>query len=65
MFDEYGVRDNSLRFENECARHKLIDMTGDFALLPVDWIGEFHAFRTGHKQNALLMEGLWNLVRES
>lgn len=65
VFDENGVRDNSLRFENECARHKLIDMTGDFALLPVDWIGEFHAFRTGHKQNALLMEGLWNLVRES
>ncbi len=47
-----GPIENCLRFENECARHKILDMFGDFALAPFDWDGEFRACKTGHQQNA-------------
>ena len=52
VFGDAGPIDNALRFDNECARHKLLDMVGDFALAPVDWIGVFQATKTGHLQNA-------------
>ncbi|MDO5308773.1 MAG: UDP-3-O-acyl-N-acetylglucosamine deacetylase [Planctomycetia bacterium] len=52
VFGPQGPIENVLRFPNECARHKLLDFMGDFALAPVDWIGEFYACKTGHEQNA-------------
>ncbi len=52
VFDQEGPIDNTLRYENECARHKILDMVGDFALAGCDWVGEFHAHRTGHHHNA-------------
>lgn len=58
VFGHEGIVDNELRFENECARHKLLDMVGDFALAPVDWLGEFRAYKTGHQQNAELVAAL-------
>jgi len=60
VFGENGPIDAALNFDNECARHKILDMIGDFALAPVDWEGEFRAFRTGHQQNA---EALRELTR--
>ena len=44
--------DNQLRFPNECARHKILDMIGDFSLMPFDLVGEISATKTGHQQNA-------------
>ena len=61
VFSSEGLVDNELRFDNECARHKLLDMVGDFALAPVDWIGEFRAYKTGHQQNAELVAALLDL----
>ncbi len=61
VFAPEGIIDNELRFDNECARHKLLDMVGDFALAPVDWIGEFRAYKTGHQQNADLVASLFEL----
>ena len=52
VFSDEGPIDNSLRFENECARHKLLDMVGDFALIGTDLIGKFTAYRSGHFLNA-------------
>ena len=52
VFGKDGPVDNSLRFKNECARHKVLDMIGDFALAPWLWIGSIKACRTGHQQNA-------------
>ncbi len=61
VFAPEGLVDNELRFDNECARHKLLDMVGDFALASADWIGEFRAFKTGHQQNADLVSALLDL----
>ncbi|MDO5579643.1 MAG: UDP-3-O-acyl-N-acetylglucosamine deacetylase [Planctomycetia bacterium] len=52
VFGDEGPVENTLLFENECARHKTLDMIGDFALAGCDWIGNFHAHKTGHLQNA-------------
>ena len=52
VFDEYGPIGNTLHFPDECARHKVLDMVGDFALAPFDWIGEFDAHCSGHQLNA-------------
>jgi len=52
VFDENGPIGKTLHFPNECARHKILDMLGDFALSPFDWVGEFDAHCSGHQLNA-------------
>lgn len=43
-----GPIDNALRFPDECARHKLLDLIGDLALLGRPLIARVHAHRSGH-----------------
>jgi len=53
VFDANGVViDNQLRFTNECARHKALDLIGDLALSGVDLVGKFVSFRGGHQLNS-------------
>lgn len=56
--DPEGVIDNELRFEDECVRHKVLDMVGDFALSPFELVGNFVAYRSGHRLNAQLLKAL-------
>lgn len=56
VFGQHGVIDNHLRTQDECARHKLLDCIGDFALCGCDVQGYFHAWRTGHRQNHEIMQ---------
>ncbi|MDO5554407.1 MAG: UDP-3-O-acyl-N-acetylglucosamine deacetylase [Planctomycetia bacterium] len=58
VFSESGPVDNKLLFDNECARHKVLDMIGDFALAGCRWRGHFFASRTGHEQNAAVVREL-------
>lgn len=58
VFGPDGPIDNTLRFANECARHKVLDMIGDLALGQAHWIGEFRAYRSGHRLNAELVRRL-------
>lgn len=62
VFDESGLVDNELRFPNECARHKTLDLVGDLALSGCDLVGQVVAYRSGHKLNAELVSVL---LRES
>ncbi len=43
--------DTCLRATNECARHKLLDMVGDFALLGYDLRATIRGHRSGHNLN--------------
>ncbi|MBS0263234.1 MAG: UDP-3-O-acyl-N-acetylglucosamine deacetylase [Planctomycetes bacterium] len=52
IFGAQGVIDNSLRCPDECARHKILDCIGDFALAGCDLSGYVDAHRTGHQLNA-------------
>lgn len=55
VFNGVGPIDNELRFVDECARHKTLDMIGDFALAGTDLIGKFTAFRSGHRLNSRMV----------
>lgn len=49
---ESGYLDNvSLHFDNECARHKLLDILGDFMLVGHRIKGKIIASKSGHKIN--------------
>ncbi|MDB4778124.1 UDP-3-O-acyl-N-acetylglucosamine deacetylase [bacterium] len=58
VFDEQGPIQNQLRFENECARHKLLDLVGDLSLAGFDIIATIHSCRGGHSLNAQLVRQL-------
>jgi len=58
VFDEQGPIDNELRFEDECVRHKVLDLVGDLALAGCDIVGHFVARRSGHRLNADLVRAL-------
>lgn len=62
LFGDSGVVGNSLRFPDECARHKVLDMVGDFALLGMDIHGFIVAHRSGHHTNATLVRKLIQAV---
>ncbi len=49
---EGGILNNAtLRFENEPARHKLLDLLGDMTLLGMPVIGKVTAYKPGHFAN--------------
>jgi UDP-3-O-acyl N-acetylglucosamine deacetylase len=58
VFGPHGPLENQLRFPDECVRHKLVDMVGDLGLAGCDLVGQFVAYRSGHKHNAELVEAL-------
>jgi len=56
IFGPQGVIGNQLRASDECARHKILDCIGDFALLGCDVHGHFRAYRSGHNLNHEICE---------
>jgi UDP-3-O-acyl N-acetylglucosamine deacetylase len=58
IYDEQGPMENSLRFEDECVRHKILDAIGDLSLANCDLGGHFIAYRSGHQLNAELLRVL-------
>jgi UDP-3-O-acyl N-acetylglucosamine deacetylase len=59
IFDHEGPIGNALRFPDECVRHKILDMLGDFALAGCDLAGRFVAYRSGHRLNAELVRAMF------
>ena len=55
VFDRNGPIENRLRFEDECVRHKVLDLVGDLALAGFDLVGHFVAHRSGHRLNTELV----------
>lgn len=61
-----GVLNNTeLRFTNEPARHKLLDLIGDLALLGVEVKGHIIATKAGHAANNALARALVAKLKES
>lgn len=54
VFGDDGPIDNTLRFQDECARHKALDLLGDLALTGIDLVGKVVAYRSGHQLNGRL-----------
>ena len=53
-----GPIDNRLRFANEPARHKILDLLGDLSLFGHDLRGHIVAYRSGHPLNVELVRAL-------
>jgi UDP-3-O-[3-hydroxymyristoyl] N-acetylglucosamine deacetylase len=49
VIGDTGVLNNSLRFDDEFVRHKILDVVGDMALVGHPLIGHLVAHRGGHK----------------
>jgi UDP-3-O-[3-hydroxymyristoyl] N-acetylglucosamine deacetylase/3-hydroxyacyl-[acyl-carrier-protein] dehydratase len=65
VFAEDGsIRDNTLRFPDECVRHKILDLIGDLALVGRPIIGHILAHCSGHATNAALAAALLDLEEE-
>jgi UDP-3-O-[3-hydroxymyristoyl] N-acetylglucosamine deacetylase/3-hydroxyacyl-[acyl-carrier-protein] dehydratase len=53
-----GAVKNSLRFQDECARHKVLDIIGDLSLLGFPVLGRVVGLRSGHTLNRQLVEAI-------
>ncbi len=65
VFGRHGLIGNTLRHANEPARHKILDVVGDLALLGHDLCGHLVAYRSGHALNVELVRVLARHVREA
>jgi UDP-3-O-acyl N-acetylglucosamine deacetylase len=54
VFGKHGPIGNRLRFADEPARHKILDLLGDLALFGHDLRGHVVAYRSGHPLNVQL-----------
>jgi UDP-3-O-acyl N-acetylglucosamine deacetylase len=58
VFGPNGPLGNQLRYADEPARHKVLDLVGDLALLGHDLCGHLVAYRSGHALNIELVRVL-------
>ena len=58
VFGPKGPINNRLRFGNEPARHKILDIVGDLSLIGCDLRGHVVAYRSGHPHNVGLVRQL-------
>lgn len=61
LIDKGKVINTELRFKEELARHKILDIIGDFYLLGRPIRGKITAQKTGHSENARMI----NLIKET
>ena len=56
------VVNTELRFDDELARHKILDAIGDLFLIGRPLIGKVHAKMTGHSDNIELLKKVAKLL---
>jgi UDP-3-O-acyl N-acetylglucosamine deacetylase len=62
IFGPHGPIENTLRFRDECVRHKVLDVVGDLALTGCEIIGHVVGYRCGHQLHAELARRLLEQV---
>ena len=63
VFGSKGLIENRLRFPDEPARHKILDLVGDLALCGFDLVGHVVAYRSGHPLNVELARALTRVAQ--
>jgi UDP-3-O-[3-hydroxymyristoyl] N-acetylglucosamine deacetylase len=59
VFDETRLLNTEgLRYQDECARHKVLDVIGDLALAGLPLLGAYRSVRGGHKLNHAVLTAL-------
>jgi UDP-3-O-[3-hydroxymyristoyl] N-acetylglucosamine deacetylase/3-hydroxyacyl-[acyl-carrier-protein] dehydratase len=59
-----GPIKNSFKFPNECARHKIVDLIGDLALVGQAVKGRIVAYKSGHSLNQQLVRKLYEAAEQ-
>jgi len=59
LVDNEKVINTALRYDNEFARHKVLDLIGDLYLLGRPLWAHVTAYKTGHSDNLALVRALW------
>ena len=59
-----GPIKNSYRFPDECARHKIVDLIGDLALVGRQVKGRIVAYKSGHSLNQQLVRKLYEAAEQ-
>ena len=62
---EDGAHRTNLRFQDECARHKVLDILGDLMLLGFPVLGRVVGLRSGHALNQKLVEAIRSQKEEA
>ena len=68
---EAAAQRRGLRYADECARHKVLDVIGDLALAGLPLLGAYRSVRGGHKLNHAVLKALladrtaWRVVGAS
>jgi UDP-3-O-acyl-N-acetylglucosamine deacetylase len=63
LIDDEKVVNTTLRFPDELARHKILDVMGDSYLLGRPLRGHIRARKTGHSDNIALMREIKQAYR--
>ena len=63
LFDDEKIINTELRFPNEPARHKILDILGDFYLLGRPLRGKITARMTGHSDNIDLLRQIRRVMQ--
>lgn len=58
VFGKDGPIGNTLRFPDECVRHKILDLIGDLSLFGRPLIGRIFARKSGHSLNHALVQAV-------
>ncbi|HYB97978.1 MAG TPA: UDP-3-O-acyl-N-acetylglucosamine deacetylase [Candidatus Limnocylindrales bacterium] len=58
LIGETGIVNTELRFPEELARHKILDILGDFYLLGAPIRAHIHARKTGHSHNVAMVRAI-------
>jgi UDP-3-O-[3-hydroxymyristoyl] N-acetylglucosamine deacetylase len=63
LIGEQGIVNTELRFPEELARHKILDILGDFYLLGSPLRADIHARKTGHSHNVAMVRTVREMLR--
>ncbi|MDR2539181.1 MAG: UDP-3-O-acyl-N-acetylglucosamine deacetylase [Chlamydiales bacterium] len=61
--DNKVMNPEGLRYPNEMARHKILDLIGDLSLIPVSFLAHIIAIRSGHTSNNIFAKLLYNQIK--
>jgi UDP-3-O-[3-hydroxymyristoyl] N-acetylglucosamine deacetylase len=64
-FTKDGLMNDSLRFHNECVRHKILDLIGDLSLIGYKMAGHFIAYKAGHTLDLSFVRKIDRMVQRS
>jgi len=64
VIDSDGPIKNSFKFEDECVRHKIVDLIGDLMLVGRPIKGRIVAYKSGHSLNQKLAKKLYEISRQ-